>query len=266
MLVDTHLHLDLGQFDHDRSAVVERARAAGVSGFVLIGFEPLRWRTTAELCARYPDMVRAAGVHPNSAATWEADTVDLLAAELGEPGVVALGEIGLDFYRDSADPQTQRTAFAAQLELARALDVPVIIHQRAAEQEVLDTLQRFAPLRGVMHCFTGDADFAGRCVALGLHLGIGGVLTFPRSTAIRDAVRDAPMDRLLLETDAPFIAPQPWRGRRNQPAYVSAVAAELADALDLNVEEVEEHTTRNAVELFGQQLAIRLPSEARASV
>jgi TatD DNase family protein len=211
-------------------------------------------------------MVRAAGVHPNSAGTWEAGTADLLAAELSRPGVVALGEIGLDFYRDSADPDTQRAVFAAQLEIASALDMPVIIHQRDAELEVLELLQRFAPLRGVMHCFTGDAGYARQCLELGLHLGIGGVLTFPRSDAVREAVRSAPLDRLLLETDAPFIAPQPWRGRRNEPAYVAAVATTLADVLALEVPVVAEQTTRNSVELFGQQLADSLPMNERATV
>ena len=266
MLVDTHLHLDLEHFDADRAAVVERARSAGVKGSVLIGFEPRRWLTTAELCARCPGMVRAAGVHPNSVTTWSAGTEKLLADELGKPGVVALGEIGLDFYRDRADPDQQRAVFGAQLALARELAVPVVIHQRAAEQEVLDTLARFAPLRGVMHCFTGDKAFAARCLALGLHLGLGGVLTFPRSTDVREAVRQAPLDRLLLETDAPFIAPQAWRGRRNEPAYVATVAEQLAQLRGLDLATIAEQTTRNAVELFGQQLAIALPMTERANV
>lgn len=266
MLVDSHLHLDLEQFDDDRDAVVARARADRVQGFVLIGFEPRRWRSTAGLCARYPGMVRAAGVHPNSAATWEAGTPAALAAELGKPGVVAVGEIGLDFYRDSADPESQRAVFAAQLELARALNMPVIIHQRAAETEVLSTLERFAPLRGVMHCFTGDSEYAAQYLALGLHLGFGGVLTFPRSEGVREAARSAPLDRLLLETDAPFIAPQPWRGRRNEPAYVTAVAAQLAEVRGVGLDALAEQTTSNAVELFGQQLANALPEAERVNV
>lgn len=266
MLVDTHLHLDMEQFDADRDTVVEHARQAGVSGFVLVGFEERRWPTTEALCERFPGMVRAAGVHPNSATTWHDGTAEALEAELAKPGVVALGEIGLDFFRDDVAPETQREVFERQLELARRLDVPVIIHQRSAEIEVVETIERCAPLRGVMHCFTGDAAFAERCLALGFYLGLGGVLTFPRSDALRDAIRQAPEDRLLLETDAPFIAPQPWRGQRNEPAYVAAVAEQLAELRGCSVADIAERTTRNALALFGPSLASTLPETVRMSV
>ena len=255
MLIDTHLHLDLEQFEPDRADVIERARAAGVHGFVLIGFDERRWSTTAALCASQAGMVRSAGVHPNSASSWHTGSREALAKQLVMDGVVAVGEIGLDFYRDSADRDVQCAVFSEQLELARELDLPVIIHQRAAEAEVLDTLADFAPLRGVMHCFSGDWEYAQRCVGLGFHLGLGGVVTFPKSHGVREAVRAAPLDRLVLETDAPFLAPQAWRGKRNEPAYVANVAECVSALVGLQLTELVERTTSNAFELFGPALS-----------
>jgi TatD DNase family protein len=258
MLVDTHLHLDLEQFDPDRADVIANARAAGVQGFVLIGFDERRWNSTAALCDAHAGMVRTAGVHPNSAMSWHAGSRTALAEQLVMDDVVALGEIGLDFFRDNSEPDVQREVFIEQLELARELELPVIIHQRSAEQEVLEVLTHYAPLRGVMHCFSGDLEFAARCLALGFHLGLGGVVTYPKSDLIREAVAAAPLDRLLLETDAPFLAPQAWRGKRNQPAYVGSVAECIAQLVGVHPGELAERTTRNAVELFGPSLAAAL--------
>jgi len=255
MLVDTHVHLDLEQFDADRADVIDRARAAGVQGMVLIGFEERRWTSTAALCASQVGMVRSAGVHPNSASSWHAGSRALLAEQLAMEGVVAVGEIGLDFYRDSADRDVQRAVFIEQVALARDLDLPVIIHQRAAEGEVLDVLDRFASLRGVMHCFSGDREYAERCLALGFHLGVGGVVTFPKSHDVREAVQTAPLDRLLLETDAPFLAPQAWRGKRNEPAYVANVAECVSALVGVPFTELAERTTSNAIEVFGPALS-----------
>lgn len=258
MLVDTHLHLDLEQFDPDRANVIADARAAGVQGFVLIGFDEQRWTTTAALCDAHAGMVRVAGMHPNSATSWHAGSCAALTEQLAMDGVVAIGEIGLDFFRNNAAPDVQRAVFAQQLELARELALPVIIHQRSAEVEVLDVLARFAPLRGVMHCFSGDLEYAERCLELGFHLGIGGVVTYPKSNLIREAVMATPLDRLLLETDAPFLAPQAWRGKRNEPAYVANVAECVAKLVDMQPAELAERTTGNAIELFGPALAAAL--------
>jgi len=254
-VVDTHAHLDLDEFAGDRESVVARARQAGVHATVLIGFDPERWVTTAELCTRYPNLRRAVGVHPNSASLWSDRVARALDEEVTRTRPLAIGEIGLDFYRNRAGHDTQQTVFVSQMEMAQLHELPVIIHQRAAEDETLSVLQRFAPLRGVMHCFGGDIAFAERCLSLGLHLGIGGVVTYPKSHALREALTNVPLDRIVVETDAPFLAPQPWRGKRNEPAYLSAVITTLAHVLQRSEDEIAELTTRNAICLFGSALA-----------
>jgi TatD DNase family protein len=254
-LVDTHAHLDLPEFDADREAVFERARAAGVRAIVLIGYDPERWRTTERLCASHPWLVRAVGLHPNSASLWSPALHASLRAELDRGDAVAIGEIGLDFFREHAAPELQRAAFAAQLALARERDMPIIIHQRNAEHETLDMLAPFAPVRGVMHCFSGDSAFAERCLALGLSLGVGGVLTYRKSEAVRAAIASAPLERLVLETDAPFLAPQSRRGQRNESALMIEAQQLVAELQQVSPDEVARRTTDNAVDLFGPRLA-----------
>ena len=253
-IVDTHAHLDLSEFEADRDAVLARARMANVAAVVLIGFSPERWRTTASLCARYPHMVRAVGVHPNAAAGWSNDVRAALERELARGDAVAVGEIGLDFFREHAEPRSQRAAFEAQLDLAAQTNLPVVIHQRAAETEVLAAIERRAPLRGVLHCFGGSPDFAARVLATGLHLGIGGVATYPKSENVRAAVRAAPLERILLETDAPYLAPHSRRGERNEPAFIVQALRVVAATRQASVEAVATQTTANATGLFGAQL------------
>ena len=254
-IVDTHCHLDLGQFDEDRQNVVRSALAAGVHAQVLIGYNPDRWRTTARMCSDYPFMRRAVGLHPNDADQWSDELGRALDDEVAATRPLAIGEIGLDFFRSADNLEQQNRAFVGQLALAARLDLPVIIHQRSAEQQVLEILESSRPVSGVMHCFTGDVGFAQRCIDLGMYLGIGGVLTFPRSDDVRAAVADVPLDRLLLETDAPFLAPQFRRGTRNEPAYLRGVAECLAEVRSMPVDELIAQTTRNAIDLFGPSLA-----------
>jgi TatD DNase family protein len=253
-LIDTHAHLDLAEFDDDRIAVLERSLEAGVHATLLIGFDAERWRSTAALCGARAELVRAVGVHPNSAEQWSAETQRGLEAQLDSGDAVAVGEIGLDFFRTHADPDQQRAAFVTQLDLARAARLPIIIHQRQAEAELLETLGPYAPLRGVLHCFSGDAAFAARCLELGLHLGVGGVATYPKSGAVREALAQAPLERLLLETDAPFLAPLSKRGKRNEPAYMVETLEVIARERGASVDAIAAATTANAVALFGAPL------------
>lgn len=254
-IVDTHAHIDLPDFDEDRDAVVHRAVAAGVSAIVAIGFNPERWVSTAALAEAYPMVVRTVGLHPNHATEWSDDLPESIEHEARDPRVVAIGEIGLDFYRDHADPDRQRVAFVEQIALAKRLDLPVVIHQRDAQGEVIELLVREGPVRGVMHCFSGDQTFAARCIELGFYLGVGGVATYKASGAVRDAIASAPLDRLILETDAPYLAPQGHRGQRNQPALIVRAAETLAEVRGTDVATIAEATTRNAVALFGDALA-----------
>jgi len=251
-IIDTHCHLDFPAFDEDREAMFERARQAGVDGFILIGIHPENWQSTRAIADARQNVWRAAGLHPNSAAEmWS----DRLLAELRDEAtngeIVAIGETGIDLYRSEESIDIQVDAFRAQIRLAKSLDLPIIIHQRDAEAEVLAALRQEGGARGVLHCFGGDWEFASACLDLGLHLGIGGVATYKRSDATRDAIARAPADRLVLETDAPFLAPQRHRGKRNEPAYLREVVEVIAAARGVPSTEIEQRTTANACELFG---------------
>jgi TatD DNase family protein len=254
-IVDTHCHLDLDAFDEDRNDVFQRALSAGVHAMVLVGYNPERWNTTAHLCSQHGFLERTLGVHPNDADIWSEEMSARLRREIERDRPVAIGEIGLDFYRSAENADQQRRAFVAQLEIAAEFNLPVVIHQRAAEDEVISVLADLRPSSGVMHCFTGNRMYAERCLDLGLYLGIGGVLTFPRSNEVRDAVETAaPMDRLVLETDAPFLAPQPSRGKRNESSLLPAVLHELSSVKNASEMQVAEQTTKNAVDLFGEPI------------
>lgn len=254
-LVDTHCHLDLPQFDGDRDAVVRRALDHGVHAMVVIGFNPERWSTSANLGREYPCVCRAVGLHPNDASLWSDELRECLERELDRGDAVAVGEIGLDFFRDRASFAEQIRAFEAQVDIALERDLPIVVHQRNAEEDVLAVLEGATGLRGVMHCFTGDWALAERFLELGMYLGFGGVLTFPKSTVVRDAAISTPLDRILLETDSPYLAPQPWRGKRNEPAYAVSVADTLASIKHLPLDAVAAATTANAVNLLGGTVA-----------
>ena len=253
-IVDTHCHLDLEAFDEDRGDVFQRALSAGIHAMVLVGYNPERWDTTADLCSQHGFLRRTLGVHPNDADIWSDEISAQLRREIEQDRPIAIGEIGLDFYRSAGNAAQQRSAFVAQLEIAAEFNLPVVIHQRSAADEVINILAAMRPHSGVMHCFAGNQVYAERCLDLGLYLGIGGVLTFPRSNEIRDAVAAVPLDRLMLETDAPFLAPQPRRGKRNEPSLLLAVLHELASVKNASEIEVAEQTTKNAVDLFGEDI------------
>lgn len=255
MIIDTHCHLDFDRFDADRDDVIERAEESGVRGFILIGIEPASWRATDRLCSGNNRFWRAAGLHPNSVADlWDGELEGALASEIETGSLVAIGESGVDLYRSRDSRELQMEAFDAHLRLAKSAGLPIVIHQRSAEDEVIEVLSRHQPVSGVMHCFSGDWDFAQKSLDLGLHLGIGGVATYPSAGATREAIRQAPLDRLLLETDAPFLAPQPVRGKRNEPGYLTYVVETIAETRGISRTVVEDSTTRNAVALFGIEI------------
>lgn len=251
LLVDTHCHLDVPAFDADRDVVLERARQAGVVAFVLIGFSPDNWDRALALAERTPGMVVALGVHPNEADRFDTATERRLRELLRHPLVRAVGEIGLDYHWKTVEPATQQRVFRRQLELAQEYDLPIVLHQREAHEDLLTILSaQQRPLRGVMHCFTGDSALAQRFLELGLHLGIGGVVTYRNAQALHEAARDMPLERMLLETDAPYLAPVPHRGKRNEPAFLRFVLATVAQLRGTSEQEVACRTTRNARQLF----------------
>ena len=263
MWVDTHAHLDDARFDADREAVLERAALAGVGAVVTCGSDLASSRRAVELAGWHgggaPALARVAaavGIHPHEASGVE-DLPAALAALRGlarQPGVVAIGEIGLDYHYDLAPRPLQRELFLRQLELARELGLPVVVHAREAVDDVLEMVEQVRGIRGVLHAFTGTRHQARKAVGLGLYLGAGGMVTFRNAGALRDTLRQVPPERLLLETDAPYLTPEPYRGRRNEPAYVVEVARRVAELAGLPVAELARLTTANALDLFGSDL------------
>jgi TatD DNase family protein len=251
-MIDSHCHLNADDYRDDVDDVVARAEAAGVHGILVPGIGLDSCERALEIAARHPIVKVAVGIHPHEALSWS----DLAERKIREwvalPEVVAVGEIGLDFYRDWCPFDAQRRAYADQLRLAKELGLPVIIHDRNAHEEVLGGLAAadLAELGGVLHCFSGGPADAERAVGLGFHLSFTGTLTFGKGKADR-VLKRVPPTVLLLETDSPYMAPVPHRGKRNEPAFVAHVAEALAEKLDRPIAEVHEMTSRAASRLFG---------------
>jgi TatD DNase family protein len=246
-LVDSHCHLDDEQFDADRDAVVERALAAGVERMIAVGTGkgPPDLEAGIRMAERFPFIFATVGVHPHDASKAAEETFARLEELAEHPKVVAIGEIGLDYHYDFSPREAQRSVFARQLEIAAACGKPIVIHTREAWADTMAAVRPFAPARGIMHCFTSGPSEASEALDLGFHLAFGGVLTFPKAEEVRQAARLAPEDRLLLETDCPYLAPVPRRGKRNEPAFLVEVARRLAAERGRPVEEIAEATTRN---------------------
>lgn len=250
-LIDTHCHIDLDAFDADREAMLERAREAGVDRFIVVGFAPERWQPTLALCRQVPGAYAAVGMHPTEAERFSEEVQADLRRLSNEEDVRAIGETGIDYHWKTASPQAQRRAFAWQIGLARERGLPFIVHQREAAQDVLDVLRGMnPPHQGVMHCFTEDLEYARQCLDLGMHIGLGGAVTFKKTRALHEVARQVPLDRIVLETDSPFMTPSPHRGERNEPAMIRLVAERIAALREIPVEEVAAATTANAERLF----------------
>ena len=251
MLIDSHAHIQLDKFDVDRGAVLERAQEAGVHAIMVIGFDLETSRGAIALAEEHDPIYATVGVHPHDAKDWDDETVRIFRNLAAHPKVVALGEMGLDYYRDLSPRPIQKAAFERQLDLAEELHLPIVIHNREAYHDILPILQaRRGRVRGVMHCFSGDVEIMHQSLALGFHIGIGGPVTYRKSDALQEVAQKAPADALLVETDCPWLAPQFRRGRRNEPAYVRATAEKIADLRGISLEEIGEITTQNFEELF----------------
>lgn len=257
-LIDSHCHLPDEAYATDLPAVLHRASEAGVIAMLAVATSPGDWQPYLDLPAHGPQLRVALGFHPNSAKEYTPKTFERLRSliEANRERVVAVGEIGLDFYRDWATPEEQRPLFELQLDLAVELDLPVVLHCRAAEKEMLEMLRsRHSPgakaLRGVWHSFTGQVEDALAAIELGLHVAFNGILTYPKAQNVRDAARALPLERLLLETDAPYLPPEPRRGKRNEPAFMVRTAERLAQERGRSLEEIARVTTANARQLFG---------------
>ncbi len=261
-MIDSHCHLAGEEFVADLDAVIARGRAAGITRalVILAAQDDAEWARAQALPALWPAVRFAAGIHPHQAHLFASDpaaAADAVAARLAQsPLVRAIGEIGLDYHYDVSPKDVQQTVFRAQLALAQARRLPVAIHTREAEADTLQLIaeaQARGPLAGVFHCFTGAAGVAERAVATGFYLSLSGILTFPRAVELREAVRVVPLDRLLIETDAPYLAPVPHRGKRNEPAFVTLTAAAVADARGLAVADLVALVAANYDRLFGDR-------------
>lgn len=252
-LADAHAHLDEPQLQGQKQAVIRRAREAGVELIINIGISPKSSRQVLETAEAYPEVFASVGVHPHGAASITREDLDDLARLGAHHRCVAVGEIGLDFYRRRSPEDIQRHWFREQLALARELGKIVVIHTREATAATLEILRenRRLLVGGVMHCFQGDASEAQAFLDLGFYLSFSGVLTFPKAEPLRRVARRLPLDRLLVETDCPYLAPQPWRGQVNEPAYVTATAATLAQLHGLSLEEMARLTLQNTRAAFG---------------
>ena len=255
-LIDTHAHLDMARFHDDLDKVVTRARDAGVKRIICNGIDPSSSRKAIQFAHQYPGVFAAVGVHPEEARRTTRQDIDDIAVLAKDSRVVAIGEIGLDYYRDYGPREKQLEVFRWQLDLARRLDMPVVIHSRQADDALVPLLstwqkERRAACPGVIHCYNGNIENARAYIDLGFYISFGCYIGYPSAKATRAVVEQLPPEKLLLETDSPFLPPQSHRGERNEPAYVVEAANELARLKGLSAEEVARVTTTNAERVFG---------------
>ncbi|MBK8304291.1 MAG: TatD family hydrolase [Chloracidobacterium sp.] len=256
MLIDSHCHIDGERFDADRDAAVERARASGVVAMLNIGTgDPNSddFRRAVAVAEKYENVYASVGVHPHDAKLYDDKAEQHLVELAANPKVIAWGEIGLDYYYDHSPRGVQQEVFRRQIKTAKELDLPIIIHSRDADDETVEILTEecsYDGFRGIMHCFGGTAAMAEALMPLGFLISFAGNVTFKKADNLRDAARVVPLDRLLIETDCPFLTPVPFRGKRNEPSFVVHTAQFLADFYGVDVETIAEHTTRNFLDFF----------------
>jgi TatD DNase family protein len=251
MLADSHAHIDDERFDADREEVVARALAAGVSLIVNIGADMSSSARSVALAETYPGIYAAVGMHPHDSQDMQETDYLQLERWTTHPKVVAIGEIGLDYHYDLSPRPVQKEVFLRQLDLARKTGKPFIIHEREAHADMMDIIRNAARgLNGVFHCFSGSVETAREYLKMGFYISVAGPVTFPKSLKTKEVAKTVPLDRLLVETDSPYLTPHPFRGKRNEPAHVRLVAEEIANLRDISLEELAEATTANVRRLF----------------
>jgi len=255
MLVDSHCHLDFPDFARELDAVVERAQAQGIGRIVTISTRVKRHGEIIAIAERFPDVYCSVGTHPHHAHEELDITTGDLAAHSGHPKVVAIGEAGLDYHYDNSPRDAQEQGFRTHIAAARATRLPLVIHAREADDDVAQILREVTAkgaFPAILHCFTGGRDLAMAAIDLGLHISFTGILTFKNSQNLRDIAKQLPADRIMVETDAPYLAPGPYRGKRNEPAYVVETAKVLAQVRGVSPEEIARQTTENFFRLFSK--------------
>ena len=255
MLVDSHCHLDFPDFATEREAIVARARSAGVETMLTIGTRLDEFATVRAIAEAHNEIWCSVGVHPHEAKDYAALAPQQLVALAAHPKVVGIGETGLDFHYDLSPRDIQERLFRTHIAASRETGLPLIIHAREADGEVAGILDEERPPPGVMHCFSSGRPLAEAALALGFYISISGIVTFRNAEELRAIVRDVPLDRLLVETDAPYLAPAPYRGKRNEPAYVAATAAAVAELKGIELQHLAATTSANFFRLFGKASA-----------
>ena len=253
MLIDSHAHLDDRRFDRDRDRIIKDLENNGIELVINIGADLKSSIASVSLAEKCPNIYATVGVHPHSAKDMDEASLEILRSLAKRDKVVAIGEIGLDFYYDNSPRDDQRKWFKEQLKLAKELNLPVVIHSRDAQQETFDILKEAqdGSLRGVLHCYSGSKEMAMEYIKLGFYISIAGPVTFKNARVLKEVAKAVPLDKLLVETDCPYLAPEPHRGKRNEPVYVKYVAGTIAAIKGISFEELAKATNRNTKELFG---------------
>lgn len=251
MIFDSHAHYDDSQFNEDRAIVLKQIQENGVVGVLNCGSDLRGMNMSIELANTYDFIYAAVGIHPEYAQLVNEELIENMRNHAKNPKVRAIGEIGLDYYWEENPPrEVQKKAFRMQMQLARELNLPVVIHDREAHQDTLEIMKEFSDVKGVVHCFSGSVEFAKECLKLGYYIGITGVVTFKNAKVIKEVAKVVPLDKLLVETDCPYMAPTPYRGKRNQSDYIQYIIEEIAQLKGITKEEVEENTIKNGKNLL----------------
>ncbi|RPF51189.1 TatD family hydrolase [Aquisalibacillus elongatus] len=252
MLFDTHVHLNADQFMEDRDEVIQRALDTGVTQMVVVGFDRKTIPLALEIAEQYDFIYAAVGWHPVDAIDMTDEDLDWIEELSDHPKVVAIGEMGLDYHWDKSPHDVQKEVFRKQIQLAKKVNMPIIIHNREATEDIVQILkeEHAEECGGIMHCYNDVVDYAKECLDLGFYISLGGPVTFKNAKDPKVVAEEVPLDRLLIETDCPFLAPHPNRGKRNEPAYVKLVAEKIAELKGISLEEVASHTTQNAKKVF----------------
>ena len=251
MFIDSHAHIQLDRFDSDRSLVIERAKNSQVSIILVIGFDISTSHLAVELADRYDHIYATVGLHPHDAKRFTPQTLREIALLAEHPKVVALGEMGLDYHRNLSPKSVQKRVFEEQLDLATQLDLPIVVHNRNAFDDILSILENHSQLTGgVLHCFSENTKSMDRVIDVGFHIGIGGPVTYKKSQDLKQVVKVMPADSFLIETDCPWLAPQLRRGKRNEPAYITEIATKIAELRQVTIESVGQTSSQNFRKLF----------------
>ncbi|TFJ93011.1 TatD family hydrolase [Lentibacillus salicampi] len=252
MLFDTHVHLNADQFFEDREETIQRAFDAGVNYMVVVGFDRQTIPLAIEIAEQHDTIYAAVGWHPVDAVDMTDEDLDWIEELSGHPKVVAIGEMGLDYHWDKSPRDVQKDVFRKQIALAKKVNMPIIIHNREATEDIMELLQeeKASEIGGIMHCYNDSAEYVQRFLDMNFYISLGGPVTFKNATLPKDVAVEVPLDRLLVETDAPFLAPHPNRGKRNEPAYVKLVAEKIAELREMPFGELSDVTTKNALEFF----------------